>query len=275
MRLDRLGTAAAGTTPTPVEWTFTNGFTKKTYPMQAVIPVAPIDRRTKPLAIDGDLGEWDSADTIQQGPLVKMLDRPTLQKQKLAMEKDESRLYAAWADNDVYFAFRLSGVTTTPYGAAQNFVSYQSRRAWGEDLCELLIQPQYADNSLGPILHIACKTTGGIWVEKKLDPRTHADPWASIEGTPIRYAKTVTDDGAWRGEVAIPWKAILEEGHEGKPVLLRFNVVHHIGATGESSSWAGPVDFGRDDSFTGALYVRDLDLLDQPRTGPAVTEGRR
>jgi hypothetical protein len=29
--------------------------------------------------------------------------------------------------------------------------------------------------------------------------------------------------------------------------------------TGESSSWAGPVDFGRDDSFTGLLLLRETE----------------
>jgi hypothetical protein len=26
---------------------------------------------------------------------------------------------------------------------------------------------------------------------------------------------------------------------------------------GESASWAGPVDFGRDDGFTGVLYLKE------------------
>ena len=44
-----------------------------------------------------------------------------------------------------------------------------------------------------------------------------------------------------------------------KPVLLRFNFVQHKDATGESSSWAGPQDFGRDDAFSGLLQVREVD----------------
>ena len=39
--------------------------------------------------------------------------------------------------------------------------------------------------------------------------------------------------------------------HSGRPA--------HRTATGESASWAGPVDFGRDDAFTGLLVLRGLD----------------
>ena len=39
------------------------------------------------------------------------------------------------------------------------------RRAWGEDLCEVLIQAVFDDNSVGPVLHVVCKPTG-LWVER-------------------------------------------------------------------------------------------------------------
>ena len=39
--------------------------------------------------------------------------------------------------------------------------------------------------------------------------------------------------------------------------MLRFNYAEHHDKTGESASWAGPIDFGRDDSFMGLLYVRE------------------
>ena len=37
--------------------------------------------------------------------------------------------------------------------------------------------------------------------------------------------------------------------------LLRFNFAQHSTATGESASWAGPVDFGRDDAMMGLIYL--------------------
>jgi hypothetical protein len=39
--------------------------------------------------------------------------------------------------------------------------------------------------------------------------------------------------------------------------MLRFNFTQHKAVTGESSSWAGPIDFGRDENFMGLLILRE------------------
>ena len=83
----------------------------------------------------------------------------------------------------------------------------------------------------------------------------------------------------WRGEIQIPWRAIMAAAAEGNnqpvepPTLLRFNFAQHRNATGESASWAGPIDFGRDDSFMGVLYLRDL--TDSGPRGVATGRPRR
>jgi hypothetical protein len=43
------------------------------------------------------------------------------------------------------------------------------------------------------------------------------------------------------------------------PTMLRFNFVQHRTATGESDSWAGPIDYGRDENLMGLLLIRDPD----------------
>jgi hypothetical protein len=43
----------------------------------------------------------------------------------------------------------------------------------------------------------------------------------------------------------------------GIPPFLRFNFVQHNHSTGESASWSGPIDFGRDDALMGLLYLRE------------------
>ena len=115
-------------------------------------------------------------------------------------------------------------------------------------------QPVYANNRVGPILHVVCKPNGSNWVERKLDPRLNADPWEPFESTGVRYA-TASAGPKWTGEVAIPWR-VLADPKLGVPTLLRFNFAQHRTATGESASWAGPVDFGRDDAFTGVLHLK-------------------
>jgi hypothetical protein len=247
--LDRVSPAARE----PLELEFIHGFTKVTSPLKLVLPVAVSDRKEGRLSIDGTLDDWADSDAIQDGPLVKMFDRPALQRQELQRAATPSRIYTAWARENFYLAFSLGGQAPDSH-RTQNFVDYQQRRAWGEDLCEVLIQPVFANNNVGPVVHLVCKTNGGVWVERKLDPHGNPNPWKPVEGIGVRYASTM-HEGDWRGEVAIPWSVIA--GPTGDtPTLLRFNFTQHRAQMGESASWAGPVDFGRDDSFMGLLYLR-------------------
>jgi hypothetical protein len=250
----------------PLELTFTNGFNNRTASLQMVLPIATSDRHEGPLPIDGKIeDEWNEADLIQNGPLVKMLSRPSLQRQKLESAATSAKVYTTWAAGSFFVAFDLGGVSATNAGRARNFVDYQFRRAWSEDLCEILIQPINKDGTLGPVLHVVCKPNGSSWVERKT--AGPAAPgvtknWLEVEAR-IPYESRQEND-RWRGEVNIPWKAILnsaavKDGREPAepPALLRFNFIQHRTATGESASWSGPIDFGRDDTFMGVLYLRD------------------
>ena len=251
--LDKVTPAARG----PLSVSFTNGFTNRDSTLNLVLPVATSERvEGRRIVADGKFDEWDAEDLIQDGPLVQMLSRPALQRQELRHASTQSRVYTGWAEDNFCFAFSLQGITPQNLmKGSQNFVDYQFRRAWGEDLCAVLIQPVFADNTLGPTLHVVCKPSAGLWVERKLDARRNANPWQPLEGTGVRY-KAIVEGTDWRGEVAIPWRAICDP-ERGVPPLLRFNFVQHRTATGESASWAGPVDFGRDDAFTGVLHVRE------------------
>src|SRR5262249_2173614 len=155
------------------------------------LPVAASERRERSLDLNGSLDDWDAADAIQlDQPLVKMLNRPALQHQEIQPATVASSLYSCWSDDNFYIAFRLNGVTETDVRSTHNFVDYQSRRAWGEDLCELLIQPVYVDNTTGPVLHIVCKPSGN-WVERTSDSVQNADSWEPLEGAGVRFASTV------------------------------------------------------------------------------------
>jgi hypothetical protein len=241
----------------PLSAVFTDGFTRRQAAIDLVIPAAACDRRQEPLTLDGSLGDWRELDAIASDPLVRMLDRPGLLQPRVQRMSTPARIYANWTEGSLNVAFRLEGVVDG--GAAQNrpmrnFVTYDQRRAWGEDVAEVLVQPIYADNSVGPVLNVTCKPTA-VWTERKQDARTSLDPWAPLEGAAVRYAARV-DNHVWRGEIAIPWKAV-GDPEKGRPVLLRFNLSQHRGANAESGSWAGPVDFGRDDAFMGVLHVRE------------------
>ncbi len=248
----------------PVELTFIDGFYRRATKLQVVLPVAPSERRRPGLDIDGKLDDWELADALQTGPLVRMYNRPALQRGQLQPAATPSTIYSAWADENFYLAFQLGGIPSAEIKSARNFVNYQFRRAWDEDLAQVLLQPVYNDNSVGPVLHLVVKPTGGHWVERKGDMRTSVDPWQPVEGAGIHYATAL--DGDWRGELRIPWKAITDQ-RKGRPRLLRFNFSQHKNTTGESASWAGPIDFGRDDAFMGLIYLRESDEPGMARQG--------
>ena len=190
-----------------------------------------------------------------------MLNRPAIQKLDLQNASTPTQIYSGWTRDDLLFAFQVNGVQAGGNRMASNFVEYQFRRAWGEDVCEMLVQPVYDDGTAGPLLYIPCKLFGLGQIERKLNPKQNANPWEAVVGEAIRYAATnETKEGnvIWRAEIAIPWNAMNDPKHVGvRPTLLRFNFVQHKNATGESASWAGPIDFGRDENFTGLIYLRD------------------
>jgi hypothetical protein len=242
----------------PLELNFVDGFNGQTTPCRLALPVAVSERRQRRLIINGSLDDWDPADALHlDQPLVRMIDRPTLQSQNWRLADTNSSIYSAWTDDNFYIAFRLCGVTAKDLGSVRNFVSYQSGRAWGEDLCELLIQPVYADNAVGPTLHIVCKP-GGEWVERKSLPGSvEGDDWQPFEAAGVRYASGVdSQQQIWRGELAIPWRAI-HAPDRARPGLLRFNFIQHQQSTSQSSSWAGPIDQSRDNSIMGLLLLRE------------------
>lgn len=244
--LDQITSAARE----PIEVRFQNGHDNVESPLKFVMPVAASDWREGRLAIDGQLDDWSPTDQIQAGPLVRMLNRPAIQQQQLQRAATDSAIFTAWGRENFYVGFSLDGLAHKAE-AARNFVDYQDRRAWGEDLCELLIQPIDADNRPGDVLHIVAKPNGSVWVERK-ETGGGQTTWTALPT--IRYAAT-TPRSAWHGELAIPWSLLIAPG-KPVPSLLRFNFSQHKSSTGESATWAGPVDFGRDDNFMGLIYLR-------------------
>src|SRR5439155_325243 len=79
VNLDALGTSRSE----PVELTFTDAYNKATRSTKLILPVAPSEKREGQLAIDGSLSDWNGADAIHNGPLVRMFNRPALQRHEL------------------------------------------------------------------------------------------------------------------------------------------------------------------------------------------------
>ena len=201
VNLDRISSE----TRKPIDLIFTNELTSRESLLRVVAPVALSDRRVGRLKVDGYLEEWSEADALQSGPLVRMLNRPAIQKQELNYATTASQVYSGWAQEDFYLAFKVNGVTMPNNGEEKNFIDYQFRRAWGEDLCEVMVQAVYVGGDVGPMVHLVCKPAGNWQSSGVTTPRKTPTPgkrWsARRSATPSRpRSKPGTPSGGpnWR-----------------------------------------------------------------------------
>src|SRR5205814_6583395 len=95
----------------PIDLLFTNDLTNRESLLRVVAPIAISDRLGPgPLKIDGSLEDWSAADSIQDGPLVRMFNRPAIQRLELQTASTSTQVYSGWAQNDFYVAFKVNGV---------------------------------------------------------------------------------------------------------------------------------------------------------------------
>jgi hypothetical protein len=227
-------------------------FTQKSHVFPVVFPGAFSERRVgvDPV-LDGSLEDWKAEDLYFEGQMVRLIDRPTLQTRTLEKASTGTKLYSTWTDRKLYLGFRLEGADMTITNAERNFVNRQLGRAWGEDLAEILLQPVYGDVE-GPQFLITLKPRGQVQIKRRLANSA----WEAMGGADVLYASNVTN-AIWRGEVMIPFEAIAPANVAGiRPTYLKLNFLQHRGRTGESASWAGPIDQIVDQPLTGLLQIR-------------------
>ena len=173
----------------PLEISFVDGYTRSEYHTQAMLPAAFSERREGNLAIDGKVNDWAAEDIIHDGKLVRMLDRPSIQQWRIEPASVDSQVYTGWADENFYVAFRLAGLSKAEQ-PHRNFVDFEFRRAWKEDLCEVMVQPIYDDNTLGPITYLACKPNGVCMVRRRATPTGLCPPGGRSTAPPCATPPT-------------------------------------------------------------------------------------
>ena len=144
------------------------------------------------MSVDGNLEDWTTTNPIQNGPLIRMLDRPSVQSQSAIAAQVPTTLYSGWTPDNFYIAFSLQGISPPGKQGFHNFVDYQQRRAWGEDLCEILLRPILSSGEKSATFHIVCKPNGTVTFERKASDQDPATPWAAVYGAEIRYAVNTT-----------------------------------------------------------------------------------
>ena len=229
---------------------------------QVVAPAVVVDQRDTAPTLDGSLGEWEGDEAIVNGPMIRLQSRPELRDGQIRRSDRPAQIFAAWTTEGLHLAFRFEGVARQNSGlrVARTFVEQQHRRAWGEDLAQIVVQPhfdQQGDEHIGRAMQIVLKPTGNVIAQQQPDRATAGSDWQDVRSN-LAFATSVqSTTGVWRGELTIPWDAFEDAPADGNlPSLVRLNITHHVGETGESTSWAGPVDYGNDLSITGALVLR-------------------
>ena len=95
----------------PLELTVLGGAVGQTIACQFVAPVAVSQRLRGEPSIDGSLDDWSAADAIQlDRPLVRMLNRPAIERQEFQSADLPASVYSGWADDGFFLAFRLAGL---------------------------------------------------------------------------------------------------------------------------------------------------------------------
>lgn len=227
LRGEELGSARAWPTTVEVEATASPPGSAR-FVRELAVPVAVVRTGADdlPTRLDGGLDDWTTADVVHSGGLVRMLDLPSAQSGRLVRSGKDTQILMRWTPEALSIGLRLSGVSQVSASTATNFAPETAGRGSGEDLCRLILR------SSGVELRLLLKPTG-LTVE-------HASAAAGVA-----YATRVDPDRErgerlWRAELRIP--AQLLGGRLSPGQALEMNLIRHDEATGESSSWAGPVD---------------------------------
>lgn len=189
---------------------------------ELLLPVVAVLPSPTNIVLDGKMGDWSEEEVIQFGPLVRMLDRQAVQESKTFRASKSTGILAKWDDNNLYLAIRAEGTAKDAANIATNFTAEDKGRAYGEELCRLMLKGLGGG---GKELQLLIKPSG-MTVEKGAGQ--------------IRYAAT-NERSVWRAEICIPATALGLRSF-GPQVPIEFNLIRHDPATGESSSFAGPID---------------------------------
>lgn len=200
---------------------------------EMVVPAVHVLPAAKAPVLDGQLGDWGEDELIltkaegelaEQSGLVRMLNRRSVQMSTLTRSPKPAKAYARWEAGALWVAIRFDGVSAENL-AATNFTREEQGRACGEDLCRMVLKRVGAGRDQEVRLLVK---PSGVTVEK-----------GELPGERVLYASGVKD-GVWRAEMRIPAALLGSELKDG--TQLEFQLVRHDGETGESASWAGPVD---------------------------------
>jgi hypothetical protein len=225
-------------------------YNRQTTRLVARLAYVPAPRLARPVPINGDLSDWPVAPGNVAADFVLITGEPTLETGvRGGRPQAGTRCHVGRDAEFLYLGFHC-GISGTPnLETRSNLVRYDDMIPVGEDLVEVLIDPQATDTrSTGDLYHLVVKLSGAYW-ERGIgtDPPTGPrQPWAAD----IQHAARWCGDH-WEAEVRIPLRAFPQplRDHE----VWAVNFTRFDASSQEYSSWAGAVTNAHDPQSLGNL----------------------
>lgn len=204
----------------------------KAMEIPAMVSVAAVLPLSKPVLVDGDLSDWPA------GRFNQMSDFRLFGLTGKSEQSDarQTQAFVASDGKTLYIAARMQDQTSQMRVSQRNTVQYDAGLPAGEDMIEVLIDP---DNGTGggpeKLIHIIVKANGAAIANMGVDvwpPVCRPQPLTAR----VTAATRMYQD-AWMAEVAIPLSAI--KAINPKPAYWGLGICRLRACNLEYSSWSG------------------------------------
>lgn len=237
---------AGGTRDTHIELTTGSGARWKSIGRLALTAAAPV---SSPIRIDGDLSDWPASANVL-ADFRSVASSPDADASR--SPRQATSAFVLRDDQAVYFAIRCDASEAHARPPARKHVTYDDMVPVGEDLIEILLDPDnLGTRDPADLYHIAVKRSGADLVEKGF---TFDPPWCRRETWAADIDAAVTDSGRqWVAEVRIPFDAFSPGPHRNE--VWGLNITRFDPAHQEFSTWSGAVGNAYDPLSLGNLYL--------------------
>ncbi len=202
----------------------------------AVLSAVAAMQLDEPITVDGDLTDWKPGrfNTLSRfRTFGRSDDRPGDPNEPVPSGTDA---FVASDGETLYIAARMHGAAQDLRLKQTNTVAYDGAVPVGEDLIEILLDPDNGASG-GPerLIHVIVKANGAAVANLGLDLDPPLGPHRPL-GTQVQAAARIHKD-AWTAEVAIPLRAL--RPIRPKPAYWGLNICRMRAADLEYTNWSG------------------------------------
>lgn len=187
--------------------------------------------------IDGRLDEWalGSQNVAGDFVLVGALDVPKIDRPEGIGMSVATDVFVANDRDYLYLAFKCEqpGLQTQLF-TRNNYITYEDLWPRGEDLVEIVIDPDHRAIDAGDLLHIAIKPNGAVLTEYGaacLAPVAAHKPWPALVRAAVHPDPAT---GYWTAEIRIPL-----ENLGPRSDVMGINFARYVAERGEYGTWSG------------------------------------